>query len=63
MIVINKKGKRICSFRIVVQGQTIPVRGVEVTKANPNVSSNFILLNGDFLKTHDKKIFAVTEQT
>lgn len=63
MIIFNKKGKRICSFRMVVQGQTILVRGVEVTKADPNVSSNFILLNGDFLKTHDKKIFAVTEST
>lgn len=63
MKIFNKKGKRICSFRMVVQGQTIPVRAVEVTKATPIVSSNFILLNGDFLKTHDKKAFEVTEST
>lgn len=63
MIIFNKKGKRICSLRMVVQGQTILVRGVDVPKENPDVSSNFILLDGDILKTKDKRIFAVTEST
>ena len=57
------RGKRNLTIRLYSQGQIIKLRSVEITRENPDVTSNFILFDDAVLKTRDKKVFTVKEQT